>query len=50
VATCKRHGVEPVVYLNDVLARIADAPVSRLDPVLSDRWKAERVANPPAPE
>ena len=47
VATCKRHGVDPVVYLKDLLTRIADTPVSQLDQLLPDRWKAARVVNPP---
>jgi len=49
VASCKRHGVDPVTYLRDVLTRIAETPVSQLDQFPPDRWKAARVANPPAP-
>ena len=47
VATCTRHDIDPVVYLKDVLTRIADTPVSRLDPFLPDRWKTTRATGPP---
>ena len=46
VATCKRHGVDPVTYLKDMLTRIAETPVSQLDQFLPDRWKAARTASP----
>jgi transposase len=44
VASCKRHGVDPFVYLKDVLTRIAATPVSQLDQFLPDRWKAAHAA------
>lgn len=47
VATCTRHDIDPVVYLKDVLTRIADTPVSRLDQFLPDRWKTTRATGPP---
>jgi transposase len=40
VASAKQHGLDPFVYLRDVLTRIAATPVSQLDPFLPDRWKA----------
>jgi len=48
VATCKRHDIDPVVYLKDVLTRIAETPVSQLDQFLPDRWKTARAASPAA--
>jgi transposase len=38
IATCDRHGVDPFVYLRDVLTRIAAHPASRLADLLPDRW------------
>ena len=50
IATCERHQVEPWAYLRDVLARIPATPVSQLDQLLPDRWKAAAAsASVPAP-
>lgn len=40
IATCQRHEVEPFAYLRDVLTRLAATPISQLDQLLPDRWKA----------
>jgi transposase len=40
IATCDRHKIDPFAYLRDVLTRIAATPVSQLDQLLPDRWKA----------
>lgn len=39
VASAKRHGLDPFVYLRDVLATIAVTPLSQLDQFLPDRWR-----------
>ena len=39
LATCRRHNVEPLSYLRDVLTRISSWPTSRLAELLPDRWK-----------
>ena len=39
IATCKRCGVEPWAWFNDVLARIAEHPISRLSELLPHNWK-----------
>ena len=39
VATCQRHGVEPMAYLRDVLTRIAATPISQVGTLLPDRWQ-----------
>lgn len=40
IATCDRHKIDPFAYLRDVLTRIAATPVSQLDQLLPNRWKA----------
>jgi len=39
MATCKRANVNPAVYFKDILGRIMDHPVSRLDELLPGIWK-----------
>jgi transposase len=41
-ATCELIGVEPFAWFQDVLSRIADHPVSRLDELLPHRWAESR--------
>ena len=43
VASAKRHGLDPFVYLRDVLATIGSTPVSQLDQFLPDRWRHEQL-------
>jgi len=38
VATCERNKIDPWAWFNDVLARIADWPMSRLEELLPHRW------------
>ena len=40
MATCYRHDVEPFAYLRDVLGRISDHPMSRIEELLPGRWHA----------
>jgi transposase len=39
VVTAKLNGIDPQAWLADVLRRIADHPVSRLDQLLPWHWK-----------
>ena len=39
IETCKMNGVDPEAYLADVLARIADHSIHRIDELLPWRWK-----------
>ena len=39
IQTCKRHGVDPFAYLRDVLARIADHPMNRIQELAPLAWK-----------
>ena len=40
IVTAKLNDIDPRAWLADVLARIADQPVLRLDELLPWRWKA----------
>ena len=40
IASCKRHRLDPLAYLRDVLTRISGTPISQLDQLLPDRWQA----------
>jgi len=43
IATSKRLGIDPFVYLRDLFERISSHPQSRLAELLPDRWKAAHV-------
>jgi hypothetical protein len=36
--TCRRHGIDPFVYLKDVLERLPNSPLNDLSRFLPDRW------------
>ena len=40
VATCKRHGVDPFAYFQDVLQRINSHPASDIQSLFPNNWKA----------
>lgn len=40
IATCKRLGINPFVYMKDVLSRFASAKTSQIEDFLPDRWLA----------
>lgn len=45
-ATCKLHEVNPYLWLKDVLERIMDTPVNKVDRLLPHKWKE----NPQSPQ
>ena len=49
-ATCKRLGIDPQVYLRDVLDRVSTHPANRIEELLPDRWQALREAGATAQE
>jgi transposase len=42
IETARLNGIEPFVYLRDVLGRIADHPINRLDELLPWTWAARQ--------
>lgn len=40
LSTCKMHGIEPYGWLKDVLQRIADHPINKIQDLLPHRYKA----------
>lgn len=44
IQTAKLNDVDPQAWLADVLARIADHPISRLDELLPWKWQLQRTA------
>lgn len=38
-STCRRHDINPQLYLTQLLANLPDTPVSRIDEWLPDQWK-----------
>ncbi len=41
IETCKLNGIDPFVYLRDVIGRIADHPIKRVDELLPFNWAEE---------
>ena len=39
VQTCKMNGINPQAYLTDVIGKIADHPIQKVDELLPWRWK-----------
>ena len=39
---CKHHGVNPFLWLKDVLERIAEHPINRIHELLPHHWKKEQ--------
>jgi len=44
MATCRQLGVEPFVYLRDVLMRLPTQPIDRLADLLPDAWRQTSLA------
>ena len=42
VETCRLNSVEPEAWLTDIIARIADHPINRIDELLPWQWQAAR--------
>ena len=45
INTCRRHLIDPIEYVKDVLTRLPSMPTSQIDQFLPDRWKKLREQN-----
>ena len=39
MGTCKLHGINPFIWLRDVLQRIANHPINKIDELLPNNWR-----------
>jgi transposase len=44
VASCEKHGINPVAYLSDVLVRVQKHPASRIEELLPHRYRPPELA------
>lgn len=44
LATCKKNNVEPSAWLTDVLTKIQDQPINKIDELLPETWKQQSPA------
>ena len=49
IETCKLNDLDPYAYLRDVLSRIADHPIKRIDEFLPWNWQARQTPEAGAP-
>ena len=42
IETCRRHGVEPLAYLDDVLRRLPAIKAEEVPAITPKRWKESR--------
>jgi transposase len=45
-STCQRHGINPQVYLTQLLVNLQETPISQLDTWLPDQWKKSQESTP----
>lgn len=45
-STCRRHEIDPQLYLTQLLVNLPGSPMSQLDEWLPDRWKQRQDATP----
>ena len=48
-STCRRHDVDPQLYLTQLLVNLPSAPISELSAWLPDQWKLRQSARTPTP-
>jgi transposase len=42
IVTCRLNGIDPCAYFRDVMARIADHPINKIETLLPWKWAAEK--------
>jgi len=47
LATCKKQGVEPSAWIEDVLKRIASHPINKLKELLPNNYRNQQQQNYP---
>jgi transposase len=47
-STCRRHDIDPQLYLTQLLANLPSTPMSQLDQWLPDEWKRRQAGTVPA--
>jgi len=45
-STCRRHGIDPQLYLTQLLANLPSTPINQLNRWLPDQWKAAQPQTP----
>lgn len=45
-STCRRHAIDPQLYLTQLLANLPTTPMSQLDAWLPDQWKQRQISLP----
>ena len=48
VENCRQEGVDPEAYLIDIIARLPDHPMKRIEELLPRQWKNSRALPPVA--
>ncbi|MEC3947895.1 transposase domain-containing protein [Sphingobium sp. HWE2-09] len=43
--TCRLNGVEPEAWFTDVIERIGDHPINRIDDFLPWNWQSSKLTN-----
>ena len=46
-STCRRHSIDPQLYLTQLLVNLPATPISELDAWLPDQWKLRQTPPPP---
>ena len=48
IVTCRLNGIDPAAYFRDVMARIADHPINKIEELLPWKWAAQKAQAEPA--
>ena len=48
IVTCRLNGIDLSAYFRDVMARIADHPINKIDALMPWKWAAQKAEAEPA--